>query len=172
VIEYLMNLANSNFEDWRRQNPQQSYLNFHFDIKKMNTSGALFDFVKLTSVSREVVGRMTARQIYDRSVGWAEKYDTKLLNILTNNKEKCLQIFNIERDNPKKVRKDIGKWSDVADEITYYFEYDAGKVRGMLSEFDRNDVGYILRTFAANYSVNDTNDEWFEKIKFITNALN
>jgi glutamyl-tRNA synthetase len=172
VIEYLMNLANSNFEDWRKQNPQESYLNFPFDIKKMNTSGALFDFAKLASVSREVVGRMTAQQIYDYTAVWAEKYDERLNKILQNNKEKCLQIFNIERDDSKKVRKDIEKWSDVGGEIMYYFEYDAKKVRKMLNEFDDGDVRYILETFANDYDMGDANDEWFNKIKAIAKTLN
>jgi glutamyl-tRNA synthetase len=172
VIEYLMNLANSNFEDWRKQNPRENYLNFPFDIKKMNTSGALFDFAKLASVSREVIGRMTARQIYDYTVIWAEKYDEPLGKILQDNEEKCLQIFNIERDNPKKVRKDIEKWSDVGGEIMYYFEYDAKKVQKMLNEFDNDDVRYILETFADGYGTGDTNDEWFDKIKVIAKTLN
>jgi glutamyl-tRNA synthetase len=167
-----MNLANSNFEDWRKQNPWENYLNFPFDIRKMNTSGALFDFAKLESVSRETIGRMTARQIYDYSMAWAEKYDDKLFGILKNNREKCLRIFNIERDNPKKVRKDIEKWSDISAEVMYYFEYNGEDARRMLENFDQADVKYILESFANDYDFADTNDEWFSKIKVIAETLN
>jgi glutamyl-tRNA synthetase len=172
VLEYLLNLANSNFEDWRKQNPEESYLNFPFDLKKMNGSGALFDFVKLNSVSREVIGRMSAQQIYDASKAWAEKYEGSLLKILQENREKCLKILNIERENPKKVRKDIERWSDVSDEITYYFVHDKEKIRNMLREFNKDKTELILNSFTETYDPNDPNEEWFEKIKIIAKGLN
>ena len=47
VKEYLLNIANSNFEIWRKQNPDKSIYDFDFQINKMSVSGALFDMIKL-----------------------------------------------------------------------------------------------------------------------------
>ncbi|MDR2760498.1 MAG: hypothetical protein LBB09_01460 [Rickettsiales bacterium] len=172
VTEYLMNLANSGFEDWRKQNIGESYLNFPFELKKMNVSGALFDFAKLSSVSRGVVGYMTPPEIYNRAAEWAKKYDAKLFDALRNNGEKCLKIFNVERENPKKIRKDIGKWSDIWDEIDYYFEYDPTAATNLLKNFDPETTKLTLGEFANGYNEDDSNDQWFEKIKNIARALN
>ena len=93
VIEYLLNLANSGFEGWRKQNPEKSYSEFPFDIKKMNVSGALFDFIKLDSVSREVISKMNKQEVYNNVLNWSKKYDKQLESMLSNNKERCLEIL-------------------------------------------------------------------------------
>jgi glutamyl-tRNA synthetase len=64
---------------------------------------------------------MTSEEIYERSLVWAEKFDTTLASLMKNNKEKFIQIFSIER-NELKGRKDIGKWSDVKAETEYFFD--------------------------------------------------
>ena len=172
ILEYLLNLANSNFEDWRRQNPLLPYTDFNFSIKRMNTSGALFDFVKLSSVSREIIGRMKNTEIYDLSIAWAEKYNQNLYKLMKENKEYCLKILNIERENTKKVRKDLAKWSDLEHEIKYFFEVDKGTIKQLLNQFDSSDVREIVNYFIENYSIDDDNDKWFDKVKTIAEKLN
>ena len=172
IVEYLMNLANSNFEDWRKQNPTKPYTEFPFSLKKMNTSGALFDFVKLNSVSKEVIGLMKAERIYDLALIWAKKYNQKLFDLLQNNKEKSIAILNIERENVKKVRKDIAKWSDLENELVYFFELDSNKIKELLRNYDNNDLKQLVEFMKQNYDINDTNDEWFNKIKTISEKLN
>ncbi len=63
VIEYLMTIAASDFEDWRRANPLESYKKFKFNLKKMSASGALFDTAKLNDVSKTVVSRMSSDEV-------------------------------------------------------------------------------------------------------------
>ena len=55
VNEYMMTILNSNFEDWRRANQNASIYDFPFNLKKMSASGALFDFVKLTDISKKFI---------------------------------------------------------------------------------------------------------------------
>lgn len=57
VREYVMTLLNSNFEDWRRANPGEDIDAFPFSVKKMSSSGCLFDFDKLNDVSKNVTPR-------------------------------------------------------------------------------------------------------------------
>lgn len=172
VIEYLMNLANSNFEDWRKQNPTKDYKEFPFSINKLGTSGALFDFAKLASVSKDVIGRMSVEEIYNLSLQWAEKYDSEFAKIL---KEKCdyvKRILSIERDNPKKVRKDISKWSELKDNISYFFEINIQEINEKLSKYEQGIVNNVLDKFIKSYNENDDNSQWFGKVKSIAEELN
>lgn len=171
VIEYMLNLANSSFEGWRKQNPDKSYSSFPFDIKKMNVSGALFDFVKLDSISKDVISKMNAKEVYHNSLEWARKYDRDLENILEYNEDKCLKIFGIERENTKKVRKDISKWSDVKQEIIYFFELDKNSIRKQLEPFDKKEIKTICEKFLESYNPEDEQSEWFEKLKVIARNL-
>lgn len=75
VCEYVMTLLNSNYEEWRMQNPTASYKEFPFSIKKMSVSGCLFDFDKLGDVSKNVVSKMTAEQVYEATAKWAKSFD-------------------------------------------------------------------------------------------------
>ena len=168
VIEYLLNLANSNFEDWRKQNPTLSYKDFKFDIKKMNTSGALFDFVKLDSVSRDVISRFKAEDIYNYVVNWTEKYNKNLYDLITKNKDYTISIFNIERENTKKPRKDISKWNEVENEIKYFFELDKKNIIDKLKNFNNEDIKNIVNSFLNIYNIEDDNNAWFDKIKTIS----
>lgn len=171
IIEYLMNLANSNFEDWRKQNPLRDYKEFPFSIRKMGTSGALFDFVKLTSVSKEVISRMSVDKIYDYVYEWTKKYDNELFKLISKNESYVKSIFSIERDNPKKVRKDITKWSDIEGEIMYFFLLDNNLVKNKLSDVEPNLLKNVCEKFRKVYNEKDNNVEWFEKIKIISEEL-
>lgn len=167
IIEYLLNLANSNFEDWKKQNPTSRYTDFKFDIKKMNTSGALFDFAKLDSVSRDVISKMTKNEIYDHVLEWSKKYDTDFNKIMVGNKDYLLNIFSIERENIKKVRKDIAKWNEVKNEISYFFAINQNDILDKLKNFNTNDVIKIKNMFLDSYNDADDNQKWFENIKNI-----
>ena len=89
VIEYLLTLANSNFEDWRRANKTAPQADFPFNLKKMSASGALFDLQKLNDVSKNVISLMTADEVYDRAVNWAQQYDEALYRLLMVGRSLC-----------------------------------------------------------------------------------
>ena len=121
VNEYIMTLANSNFEDWRRANKNEDIFKFPFNIKKMSVSGALFDIVKLNDISKNVISQMNCDEVYTLSYEWAKKYNKKLAALYEQNEDRAKAILNIDREN-KKPRKDIAKWSDIPDYISYMFD--------------------------------------------------
>ena len=171
LIEYLLNLANSNFEDWRRQNPDKSYKEFPFSAKKIGASGALFDFVKLDSIAKETVGRMTAEEVFDNALAWCKKYDTEFADIMQNNVDYMKQILGIERANVKKVRKDIATWKDVRKETSYFFDTlfspKKDELVSLLKPLSVNEIDNILNSFIKEYKSSDTKEEWFDKVKKI-----
>ena len=168
VIEYLLNLANSSFEDWRRANPLLPNGDFKLDIKKLNVSGALFDFVKLDNISKNVIATYTAERLYDESLDWAKKYDTELYDVMLKKADYVKNIFRIERENVKKVRKDIGKWTDVRHEILYFMDDYFKPDYSPLASMEKDEIKRIVHDFMSTYDSSDTKDVWFDKIKDLT----
>ena len=168
VNEYLLNIANSNFENWRRANKDASIDEFDLQLNKMSVSGALFDMVKLLDVGKNVISKFTATEVYDRALEWAEVYDKDLADILKSDKEYALKVFGIERGN-KKPRKDIAKWSDVRENIEYMYD-DMFYSKKQNYEYqvisDKEDIEKILKLYMEKYySDEDDKQTWFDKIK-------
>ena len=166
VLEYLMNIANSNFEIWRKQNQDKSMYEFDFDIKKMGVSGALFDMVKMLDVSKNVISRYTAEEVYDAAYTWAKEFDPELKEML-DNKEYSLKVLGIERGN-QKPRKDIAKWSDVKYIISYMYpdKFDKDGEKEYQKITDEAEINNIVKTyFEKYYDENDDKQMWFDKMK-------
>ena len=167
VVEYLLNIANSSFEPWRRANSDKDIKEFELQLNKMSVSGAVFDMVKLLDVSKNVISKYSAEKIYEETLKWASKYDKELEELLTKNKEYSIRVLNIERGKAK-PRKDISKWSDVKEIISYMYEEEFGKMEEY--EFqkieDRQEIKEILNSYIENYfDIADDKDTWFNKIK-------
>ena len=173
VKEYLLNIANSSFENWRRANSDKDIYDFDFHLNKMSVSGALFDMVKLLDVSKIVISKMSAEEVYEKTYTWAEKYDEELKDILKD-KEYSLKVLGIERGN-KKPRKDIAKWSDVKENIIYmydekYMNSDIEYPYQVIN--DKSDIDTILKLYLENYyDENDDKQTWFDKIKELAGNL-
>lgn len=173
VKEYLLNIANSTFENWRRANKDKKISEFELQLNKMGVSGALFDMTKLLDVSKTVISKLTAEEVYNKSLEWAKKYDKELEEMLQD-KEYSLKIFNIERGN-EKPRKDISKWSEVKQAIIYMYD----------NKFEKKDINYenqkidqkeeiekIIKLYIEKYyKETDGKQEWFEKIKELAGEL-
>ena len=173
VCEYLMNIGNSSFEMWRKNNPNTPMSDFQFDISKMSVSGAIFDIVKLLDVSKNVISKYTKEDIYNEVLEWAKRYDKELEDLLQD-KEYALKIFGIERGSTK-PRKDIAKWSEVKDAISYMYddkflndtsEFEYGKIS------DKEEIKKILATYLEKYfDINDDKQTWFDKMKDLSEEL-
>lgn len=171
VIEYLLNLADSRFEDWRKSNPLQDNSYFQLDISNMSRSGALFDIAKLNSISKDVVSSLQAHEVYERAVKWAIIYNSSLADSLQRDPSYSQQILNIERES-EQSRKDIAKWSDLEYEIGYFFDnYFKEHVTDFfspLADVNIQDVRPVIQEFMSNYDETDSKDEWFLKLQTIS----
>ena len=170
LLEYLLTLLNSNFEDWRRANPKADIFSFPFNLKKMSSSGCLFDLVKLTDVSKNVISVMNADTVLERVLEWSEKYDKELYKALSSDKEYAKGIFSIDRDTPK-PRKDISKWSEVKDYISYFFDDMFVPDFELPENIQKEDAKKILEAYCASYDENADKDKWFSDIKALCEPL-
>lgn len=173
VIEYLLNLANSSFEGWRRANPNASYKDFKLELNKLSPSGALFDFVKLNNISKEIIAKMTTDEIFKNTYDWARTNDEKLLKIMDENPDYIRAILSIERTGAKNSRKDIAKYSDVLGEITYFFDDDFSLSDDAKSELKSvKNYAELVNAYIPMFNENDTKEEWFAKMQQLADQFN
>ncbi len=166
VNEYMMTIMNSNFEDWRKMNKDADIDSFPFNLKKMSVSGALFDIVKLTDVSKNVISMMRAEEVFALSYEWAKEFNETLAALYAKDAAYATAILNIDRGN-KKPRKDIAKWSDIQDYISYMYDETFEKNYELCGNATSQLAVEVLELYKDRFDTNDDKDNWFGKIKDI-----
>ena len=167
--EYLMTVLNSNFEDWRRANPDADIDTFKFSPKKLNPAGSLFDYAKLVDVSKNVISRMDAATAYALLTEWALEFDAEFGAKLASDAEYATQILAIGRGG-KKPRKDLATWVDAKDYMGFF--YDEFLTAPQFDEkFDKETVKEALNRFLEKFDIADDSAVWFDKVKAITEEM-
>lgn len=170
VIEYILTLANSNFEDWRRANKTEPAEKFPLNFKKMSVSGALFDTVKLTDISKNVISTMNADKVFTLSYEWAKEYNPQLASLYEQDTDYAKAVLNIDREN-KKPRKDIAKWSDIPDYISYMFDEAFIPCYELCGNADKELAAEVIEKYIDAFNENDDKDQWFARIKDLCEPL-
>lgn len=170
VCEYVMTLLNSNYEEWHMQNPDKSYRDFPFNVKKMSVSGCLFDFGKLNDVSKSILSRMTAEQVYDGLTAWASEFDPEFAEQLTADPDYTKSVLAIGRGG-KKPRKDLAVWSDAKPYMSFFYDRYFSVTDSIPENFPREDISAVLGGFLDTYDETDDMNTWFDKIKAIAASL-
>ena len=167
VIEALMTIINSNYEEWHTNNPDKTFRDFTFSPKKMSSSGALFDLEKLNNISRDVISKMTKEELLERSLNWANKFDEELKELIEKDKEYYMNIINIERCQ-KKPRKDYETYSDIKNYIWYMYDelFIKEDKTYEFNGIDIEEIRNVLKTyFDKYYDASFDKDTWFNKMK-------
>ncbi len=167
--EYLMTVLNSNFEDWRRANPDADIDTFKFSPKKLNPAGSLFDYAKLVDVSKNVISRMDAAEVCALLTQWALEFDPDFGTKLASDPDYATTILSIGRGG-KKPRKDLATWKDARDYMGFF--YDDYLENPVFDEkFDKAVIADVLNRFLEKFDIADDSALWFEKVKAITNDI-
>ena len=165
AMEYLLTILNSNFEEWRRANPDAGIDGFQFTTKKMGVSGMLFDVDKLKDVSKNAISRFTADEVYEEVCVWAEEYDKEFYTLLVKNGgEVAKSIFQIGRGG-NKPRKDIALWGEVKDYMGFIYDEIFNPVYEYPASIAKEDLKAVLSAYKYIYSDSDEQQGWFDKIK-------
>ncbi len=170
VVEYVMTLLNSNYEEWRTAHPDASFDEFPFSIKKMSPSGCLFDLNKLNDVSRNTIARMTADQVYKGALTWAEEYDVELAGMLKKDQDYAKRILSIGRGGAK-PRKDFAVWADVKPYLAPFYEETFCREASWPAQFAKKDIAGVLQGFLTEYGDAETAESWFAGLKRVVTPL-
>jgi len=172
VLEYLLNIINSGFEEWRTKNPTLNWKEFKFGVNDITAVAPVFDMVKVNDVSKNIIARYTAEEVYENVLNWAKEYDEQFYLILKENKTYSIDVFSIDRGG-EKPRKDIAKWSEVKDYYDFMFipyKYlQFGELNNV--KIDENIKKQVMNKYLESYDENDDKQVWFEKIKTLAGEL-
>lgn len=173
VREYLLTIANSNYEEWHMANPQLTEDDFALSLEKMPVSGALFDMVKLTDVSREVISGFSIETCCEKILAWAKDYDADLYAFASGRREMFLETIGLWKMSGKKVRKDVAKWSELMQMFDYLYLPQEKFEKTVSYELDEKyTVGQLTEAVEA-YKKDlflDT-DNWFDRMKELGGPL-
>ncbi len=170
VLEYLLTIANSDFEDWRRANPAAPRSAFPFNLKKMSVSGALFDMNKLNDVSKNVIASMNAETVTAAVLAWAQQYDEAFYQKLSADPAFAEGIFAIDRGGAK-PRKDMAKWSDAPDYAAYFFDDGFDNAWELPENLAAADAVAVLEAYKTAYDPAADKQAWFDTLKALCPVL-
>ena len=168
VLEYLLTIANSNYEEWRMANPEALSDEFNFELSNMSKAGALFDLAKLNDISKNYISTLTKEDVYERTLAWAEGADADFAQLLKDKKDYAVAIFGIERGN-EKPRKDIAKWQDTVNYTAYFFAQPESYE--WPENLENSDMIEILEAYKGVFSPEETAEEWFPKVRDMAESL-
>lgn len=169
VREYLLTILNSNFEEWRIQNPDSSIFDFKFTLEKMSNSGALFDLDKLNDISKNVMVKIPVEEIYDFLLKWAKDYKKEIVGLLTEQKDSVIKLLSVGR-NSDKPRKDLIYCEQIFEFISYFFDDYFEIVDKYPQNIDDEEAKKILKAYLETYDHSDDQTQWFAKVTEIATS--
>lgn len=167
LLEYLLNIINSGFEIWRSKNLDVPWQDFKFGVNDITAVAPIFDLVKLNDISKTIISKMTAKEVYENVLAWAEEYDKDFAKFLKENRDYSIKVFNIDRESPK-PRKDIYKWSMIKQYFSYMFEKPN---KEELLEEDKEKYAEFINEYKKDFILPVTKEEWFAGIKILAEKL-
>ena len=167
IVEYLLNLLNSDFENWRKQNPDLPYTEFPFSMKKIGVTNPMFDFAKLNDISKTIISRYTAEQVYENLLAWANDWGEENIETIKANKEVLLKVLSIDRGTPR-PRKDITYFSEILSLYDYVLPNFKPEFNFELGNVNKDNLIDFLKDYSSNYVEAVDNQAWFENLKDIS----
>ena len=171
VVEYIINLLNSDFEIWRKNNPDLSYTEFPFAVNKVGVTNPMFDFLKLNDISKTIISKYTTEKVYEELLLWAKEWSEKDVKTIEDNKQVLMQALSIDRGGVR-PRKDITYLSEVLELYNYVLPNFKPKYEFELGNVDKQKLVEFLEFYAQNYVESVDNSSWFEDLKEKANKFN
>jgi glutamyl-tRNA synthetase len=174
VTEYLLNLANSSFYDWRKANPTAPNSDFPLHLENMGVASPLFDVVKLNDMSKDIIATYSAQEVYDAGVTWARQYHPRLATLLERDPAYTLRVFSVERTGSA-PRKDLINWSDIERACGLFYDelYDetiASTGYPFPEKVSAADAAHILEHVLA-FDLTRTKDEWLTDMRDFSESI-
>ena len=168
VREYLLTILNSNYEEWRLENPDADSDEFKFTTGKMSSSGALFDLDKLNDVSKNTLLRIDARELAEWLKGWSDEFAPEYEYVFKD-MDHLAEILDLGRHDAR-PRADLVYARQIMDFIGYFFD-EAFERKDEYPAEAAADAEAILKAYLESYDHSDDNEQWFGKIRQIATDL-
>ena len=136
----------------------------------MSTSGSLFDLEKLDNIAKEYLARQSAEFVYEGLLAWAKIYDPELAARMTAQADFYKAAINVGRGG-EKPRKDYGSWSAAAKFLAFYDTATFRITDACPENADGDMKREILTRYLNTLDFADSQEEWFAKVKLLTEEL-
>lgn len=168
VREYLLTILNSNYEEWRIENPDAPAEEFKFTTEKMSSSGALFDLDKLNDVSKNTLLHIDARDLAEWLRSWSDEFAPEY-GYVFKDMDLLAEILDLGRHDAR-PRADLVYAKQIMDFIGYFFD-EAFEIKDEYPAEAAADAAEILKEYLDSYDHSDDNEQWFGKIREIAVKL-
>ena len=162
VREYLLTILNSNYEEWRIENPEAPAEDFRFTTEKMSSSGALFDLDKLNDVSKNTLLHIDAHELAAWLKSWADEFAPEY-GYVFEDMDHLAQILDLGRHDAR-PRADLVYARQIMDFIAYFFD-ESFEIKDESPAEAAADAEAIIRSYLDGYDHSDDNEQWFGKIR-------
>lgn len=170
IWEYLLTVLNSNYEQWRLENPGLPFSEFPFSTEKMSHSGALFDLVKLEDISKEVLCALPASEVYDGLLAWCREYDAEFANLLARDRAYAEHVLALGKTG-ERPRKDLVTWRQAVRFLSFYYDERFQQDDPYPQNIDPQMRREILQRYLQTLDFADDNEQWFGKVRVICEEL-
>jgi glutamyl-tRNA synthetase len=171
VLYYLRGLANGRLAEM----PLPEALQAPIRLSECGVAGPLLDMVKLDDISADFVATLPGKQILDRVLTWADRYDPDLAEVLRVQHDLALRALAVERENTDNPRKDLRKWADFRPVYGFFFpeifELVTDPADARFAGLDPDLVRAIAAGFADGYQPLDPGPAWFEQVRQLSAGL-
>lgn len=166
--QYLFTIANSNYEEWQRDNKELKLSDFNFQFNKMSLDGALFDIDKLKYFSKELLASYSGKEMKEFAKEYAKKYNEELYQLIIRDEDYFTQIMSIEKDK-ENPRKDYEKCADILEKVKFFYEpYFSNMIENGLpynENIDKKIISKVLQEFVDTLNYEVSEQEWFNNLK-------
>lgn len=167
VKAYLLGLANSNFEDWYRANPDKSINEFPVSLQKLAASRApLLDMKKLEDYAKDYIATLPLSDFHRHILAAASP---EFATALQADPDYTQRVLVIERDDAK-PRKDMAKWTDAYEQYGYFFDElfakdFSSRIDEELNSLSGEQIQAALTRYLSDYNFDDSAEDWLAKVR-------
>ncbi|GHW03007.1 glutamate--tRNA ligase [candidate division SR1 bacterium] len=176
LIEYIMTLADSSFEDRRKDHVESDLSEFHFELSKMSVSGSLFDQQKLDRIANSHLSQVSTEELYNQTLDRARIYHPDYAKLLQNHPDYAKFAINIERFTPKDPKR-YTTYADVMAQTINFFDeiFISGEVRQSIVELINStfsaemldSLQLFISDYSANFNLENDTEVRFNQLKEI-----
>lgn len=168
LMEYLLTIMDSSFENWRNENIDKEFFEFKFTLENMNTAWALFDIVKLNSICNNYLSRITTDKLYDETLNWAKQYNPHFAELMQSDVGYTKAAINIERHTPKDPKR-FSSFKDVENQVLFFYDSEWEKLfvnKPALAEiFNKDIIDNFVNEYSNLLDLDMTTEDRFAQLK-------
>ena len=148
----------SGYEEAKLKGAVKNFWEYEMKPKKIPMSGALFDMKKLEWWAKEYIGSMAVSDLVKSVTDWANEYGDDKQKMQVADQNYLTAVLAIERDNPKRVRKDFITWKQTLEIVEFFWD----DLFVPNAEYKYN--ADVLNAFLDTFNIADDKDTWWNKI--------